>query len=139
MTSIKLRTIPIDKVWYEARIYEPIQNESILKAVYEFSRAAEKDPKASFALSIGNQGTFVGWVYSEPLEKPRAFEMFYDIPFTKNFTEPTIGWQGQLNASMARVLGPVVKQRYLQTVHDWIALFTYIIGEQLWAFLSGLI
>ena len=114
MTRFTLQTVPIDKIWYEARIYHRSQNERILKAISQFNQAAEEDPRASFAFSLANNETFMAWIYSEPVEYPAAFKMFYEIPYERHFTSPAIGTQTQFTASLAGVLGPFAKMRFVE-------------------------
>ena len=107
--------MPINQIWFEARLYHHSFNERILEAIAQYEMAAEEDDYASFAFSLGNDHTFVAWIYSKPVEYPEVFKMFYDIPYEKHFTNATIGTTSQFTASLARVLGPPIKMRYADT------------------------
>lgn len=91
-------------------------NHFILEAIFEYQKVAEHDPKASMVHHIGKNKTLLGWIYSDPVEFPDIFKMFYDIPYVGHFHEPTIGKILSFSKDMSKVLGPVKKMRYvLQT------------------------
>lgn len=102
-----MATIPVNSIWYTARLYDPSQNDRLIEAVYAYQQAAEKDHRASFAFSLSNSQTFVGFVYAEPVEFPDVFSMFYDIPWTKDFIVPTFGTQFSLVKAYEQVLGAI--------------------------------
>ncbi|KKY15982.1 putative fad binding domain-containing protein [Diplodia seriata] len=95
----------MERIWYEARIYGPQQNRRLLKAVHDYQEAAEEDARSSFAFSLSNNHTIVAWIYSEPVERPDVFSMFYDIPFERHFIEPLFGTPYTLAKAFETVLG----------------------------------
>ncbi|KAL0262792.1 hypothetical protein SLS55_001765 [Diplodia seriata] len=105
VTAFELETLPMEHIWYEARIYGPQQNRRLLKAVHDYQEAAEEDPRSSFAFSLSNNHTIVAWIYSEPVERPDVFSMFYDIPFERHFIEPSFGTPYTLAKAFETVLG----------------------------------
>ncbi|KAI1367949.1 putative 6-hydroxy-D-nicotine oxidase [Xylaria arbuscula] len=105
VTEFELETVPVDKIWYESRIYGPDESRQLLKAVREYQERAEEDPRASFAFSLSSNHTIVAFIYSEPVERPAVFSMFYGIPYEKHFIEPTLGTPYTLAAAFEKVLG----------------------------------
>ncbi|RYP63646.1 hypothetical protein DL769_006901 [Monosporascus sp. CRB-8-3] len=133
VTQFELETVPIDRIWYESRIYEPRESLRLLEAVREYQVAAEADEKASFAFSLSNNHTIVAFIYSAPEAYPAVFNMFYDIPFRQNFIEPSFGTPYSLAAAFEQVLGdrpsfkelrevaPIVRRDALQIqLHDYV-------------------
>lgn len=105
MTEFELETVHVDQIWYEARVYPPSENRKLLRAVREYQTAAEDDDHASLAFSISYDHSFVAFVYSKPMERPAVFDMFYGIPFQKDFIKSSNGSQYSLAAAFASVLG----------------------------------
>ncbi|KAI0882021.1 uncharacterized protein GGS22DRAFT_191752 [Annulohypoxylon maeteangense] len=105
VTKFVLETIPVDRIWYEARIYGPDESRRLLRAVREYQAAAEEDEKASFAFSLSNNHTIVAFVYSAPVEFPPVFQMFRDIPFQRHFIEPSLGTPYTIAKAFETVLG----------------------------------
>ncbi|OJD36447.1 fad linked oxidase-like protein [Diplodia corticola] len=105
VTAYELETLPMEHIWYESRIYGPEQSRRLLKAVRQYQEAAEEDPRSSFAFSLSNNHTIVAWIYSEPVERPDVFSMFYDIPFERHFIEPSLGTPYTLAKAFETVLG----------------------------------
>lgn len=105
VTEFELETVPVDKIWYESRIYGPGESRQLFKAVREYQELSEEDPRASFAFSLSSNHTIVAFIYSEPVERPDVFSMFYDIPYEKHFIEPTLGTPYTLAAAFEKVLG----------------------------------
>ncbi|PKY01601.1 hypothetical protein P168DRAFT_321182 [Aspergillus campestris IBT 28561] len=112
VTKFTYWTVPIDKIWFAARIYEPSANGQILKAIEEWQKAAENESRGSIIHHIGHRRTLLGWIYSSPVEFPPLFEMFYDIPYESWFVESTIGTILDFTKSTSnRVLGTPQKLR----------------------------
>lgn len=111
MTKFTVWTVPIDKIWFEARIYEPSANVQILRAIEKWQQAAETDSKGSIIHHIGREKTLLGWIYSSPVEFPPLFEMFYDIPYQSWFVESTIGTILDFTRNTSKVLGSQQKLR----------------------------
>ncbi|KAI0521218.1 Glucooligosaccharide oxidase [Xylaria bambusicola] len=105
VTEFELETVPVDKIWYESRIYGPGESRNLLTAVREYQEHAEEDPRASFAFSLSSNHTIVAFIYSEPVEYPDVFSMFYDIPYERHFIKPTLGTPYTLAAAFEKVLG----------------------------------
>ncbi|KAI0389234.1 hypothetical protein F5Y17DRAFT_449723 [Xylariaceae sp. FL0594] len=105
VTEFTLDTLPIDGIWYEARIYAPSENRRLIRAVREYQAAAEEDEKASFAFSLSGNHTIVAFVYSSPVAFPPVFGMFADIPFAGHFIEPSFGTPYTIAKAFEKVLG----------------------------------
>lgn len=113
ITEFELETVPVDRIWFEARIYAPSENRKLLEAVYKYQQAAEKDDSASLAFSLSNDHTFVAFVYSKPAHRPAVFDMFYNITFVKTFIDSSIGSQYDLVTAFASVLGDEKPSKYV--------------------------
>jgi hypothetical protein len=98
-------------VWFEAVLYDPVQNQKVLRAIKKYQEVAETDDAASFAFSLSNKHTFVAWLYSKPVERPKVYEMFYDIPIQTHFADSKIGSPLDFTASLETVLGPPAVMR----------------------------
>ena len=112
MTRFTLRTVPIDKIWFESRLYDPSQNHAILDAIATWQTVAETDPHASIVHHIGHQKTLLGFIYSKPTPYPDIYKMFYDIPYVGHFHPPTTGRILDFSRDMSKILGPPKKLRY---------------------------
>lgn len=123
MTKFTFRTVPIDNIWFAARIYEPSSNEKILKAIEEWQKAAENEPEGSIVHHIGHKRTLLGWIYSSPVEFPPLFKMFYDIPYESWFVESTIGTVLDFTRNTSKVLGPPQKLRSVRIHSSSISMF----------------
>jgi hypothetical protein len=82
-----MATVP-NKVWAEARLYPSSENNRLLGAMMEYHEAIEKTNKAVLYFHTVNSTTLLVFLYCEPVETPKVFNCFYDIPFIKNFIEP---------------------------------------------------
>ncbi|KAF2121074.1 hypothetical protein BDV96DRAFT_640484 [Lophiotrema nucula] len=91
-----LSTVPIKNIWYESNAYAPDQAHAILDAFAKFQE--QDDPKAALIISLRTQVGIVAFVYSAPEEKPKAFDMFYDIPVLAPGVPATLGTVKQLSA-----------------------------------------
>ncbi|KAF1969123.1 hypothetical protein BU23DRAFT_653834 [Bimuria novae-zelandiae CBS 107.79] len=88
-------------MWYQVGIYASAQVPAILDAFAKWQNTGATDLKSTVALIIGLQTTTLGFFYSEPASKPKAFELFYDIPSLAIAIPPT---NGTVN-SLTQVLG----------------------------------
>ena len=111
VTQFTFKTVPVDKIWFEARLYDPSSNDKIFEAIEEWQKVAENDPKGSIVHHIGHGRTLLGWIYSEPIEYPSLFKMFYDIPYHSYFVQSTTGTVLDFSRNMSKVLGPPKKMR----------------------------
>ncbi|KAI0099190.1 hypothetical protein GGR51DRAFT_397511 [Nemania sp. FL0031] len=105
VTQFVLETVPIDHIWYEARIYAPSENRKLLRAVREYQAAAEEDEKASLAFSLSNNHTIAAFIYSAPVQFPPVFNIFADIPFERHFITPNTGTPYAMVKAFETVLG----------------------------------
>ena len=100
VTSLTYRTLPIDKIWYEVRVYDRTQNPKLLDALYEHQIATANNPNIHCVpvfLNLDTPATFVGFVsYDANEPHPEAFKQFYDIPYVTHMAKPTIGTIAQL-------------------------------------------
>ncbi|KAI2470352.1 hypothetical protein F4781DRAFT_430375 [Annulohypoxylon bovei var. microspora] len=105
VTKFVLETVPVDRIWYEARVYGLDEGRRLIRAVREYQAAAEEDEKASFAFSLSSNHTIVAFVYSAPVEFPPVFHMFRDIPFQRHFIEPSLGTPYTIAKAFEAILG----------------------------------
>lgn len=99
-TSLTYRTLPIDKIWYEVRVYDREQNAKLLDALYEHQIATADNPNIHCVpvfLNLDTPATFIGFVsYDAHEPHPEAFKQFYDLPYVTHMAKPTIGTVAQL-------------------------------------------
>ncbi|KAI1423464.1 FAD-binding domain-containing protein [Xylaria sp. FL1777] len=95
VTSFTYKTLPIDKVWFEARLYAADQNQALVNALVSYQELASKDPNANivFGLSPNRSApqSFVGFVYLDPVPSPSIFDPFFAIPPAGTMINSTIG------------------------------------------------
>ncbi len=84
VTSFTYATIPIDQVWFEARLYRADMNWQLLDALVTYQQLAVNDPKANIVYQLSENMTdpqsFVGFLYLDPIERPAVFQPFLDLP-----------------------------------------------------------
>ncbi|KAL1979197.1 hypothetical protein VTN96DRAFT_6519 [Rasamsonia emersonii] len=102
VTSFTYRTLPIDKMWFEARLYTRDKNQQLLNALVAYQEMASNDSKANIVYQLSENTTapqsFVGFLYLDPVEYPSVFSPFYDIPHTVNMIDSTIGTLADLSS-----------------------------------------
>ncbi|KAK5988324.1 Prosolanapyrone-II oxidase-like protein [Cladobotryum mycophilum] len=103
VTSFTYRTLPIDKMWFEARLFTAEKNQQLLDALVEYHKVASQDPKATITFSLSEDKSapksFIGLTYMDPIEPPDVFAPFYDIPSDKIMIKSTIGTLSDLSLS----------------------------------------
>ena len=101
-TSFTYKTLPIDRMWFESRVYAPENNQRLLDALVAYQELASKDSKASIVYQLSENITvpqsFVGFLYFDPVERPSVFSPFYDIPQSSSRISSTIGNLAELAA-----------------------------------------
>lgn len=102
VTSFTYKTYPVDKMWFEARLYTSDKNQELLNALVEYQNLAENDTKCSIVYSLSADSSapqsFVGFLYLDPIEHPAIFSPFYRIKQAKNMTNSTIGTIADLSS-----------------------------------------
>ena len=95
VTSFTYRTLPIDNMWFESRLYTPDKNQLLLNALVAYNEMAVNDTKANIIYqlseSTSSPQSFVGFLYLDPVERPSVFRPFYDIPQNSTRINSTIG------------------------------------------------
>ena len=94
VTSFTYKTLAIDNMWFESRLYTSDKNQQLLDALVTYQEMAINDTKANIVYQLSENTaspqSFVGFLYLEPLELPSVFRAFYDIPQTINKINSTI-------------------------------------------------
>lgn len=98
-----MTTVP-NKIWAEARLYQPSQNAQLLEALMQYHEAIEKDNKATLIWHSVNQATLLVFFYCAPVESPDVFQSFYDIPFMTRVVEPGCRTIHEMVQAVANVL-----------------------------------
>lgn len=95
VTSFTYKTLPIDKVWFESRLYTPDKNQQLLNALVSYQEMAVNDTKANIVYQLSEDASlpqsFVGFVYLDPIERPPIFDPFYRIPQNSTRITSTFG------------------------------------------------
>ena len=87
VTKMDLVTVPTAS-WAEARIYPPTAYPELVQGLMKYHEAIETDNKASLVWHGTSQAILLVFFYCAPVEKPAAFQSFYDIPFVMSFVPP---------------------------------------------------
>lgn len=104
-----LVTVPTES-WAEARVYPPTAYPELAKGLMKYHQAIEVDNKASLVWHATSQAILLVFFYCAPVEKPAAFQSFYDIPFLMNFVPPGTRSIYELVQAVASVISPEVLQ-----------------------------
>ena len=93
--SYTYKTLPIDKVWFESRLYNADRNQELIKALVEYQALAANDSNASIVYTLSENaagpGSFVGFLYLKPTPRPAVFQPFYNVRSAGNRIDSTIG------------------------------------------------
>ncbi|KAF2477208.1 FAD-binding domain-containing protein [Lindgomyces ingoldianus] len=89
VTRYDLRTVPIKDIWYQMTVYGPEKAPDLLDAFAAWQ--GSPDTKGSVAMIATLSSVIVGLVYIEPIESPKVFQPFYDIPRLATAVPSTIG------------------------------------------------
>jgi hypothetical protein len=76
-------------IWYEMSVYGPDKTMELLDAFAAWQDSP--DTKGSATMIITLSSVIVGLVYPEPIERPKVFQSFYDIPPLVTPIPSTIG------------------------------------------------
>ncbi|GKZ37673.1 hypothetical protein AbraIFM66950_009322 [Aspergillus brasiliensis] len=109
VTKMDLVTVPTES-WAEARIYPPTAYPELVKGLMKYHEAIEVDNKASLVWHATSQAILLVFFYCAPVDKPAAFQSFYDIPFMMNFVPPGTRSIYELVQAVASVISPEVLQ-----------------------------
>lgn len=104
-----LVTVPTES-WAEARVYPPTAYPELAKGLMKYHEAIEVDNKASLVWHATSQAILLVFFYCAPVEKPAAFQSFYDIAFLMNFVPPGTRSIYELVQAVASVISPEVLQ-----------------------------
>lgn len=95
VTSFTYKTLPIDRIWFESRLYTSDKNQQLLNALIIYQEMAANDTKANIVYQLSEDTaspqSFVGFIYLEPVELPSVFRPFYEIPQAVTNIESTVG------------------------------------------------
>ncbi|KAI0425480.1 hypothetical protein F5Y09DRAFT_352244 [Xylaria sp. FL1042] len=103
VTSLTYKTLPHDKMWFAARLYTSDKNQQLLDALIEYERLSANSTKSSIVYSLSYTGTtapgsFVGFLYLDPVEFPPVFEPFLKIEQALDMINSTIGTVAELTS-----------------------------------------
>ncbi|KAL1637024.1 hypothetical protein SLS58_009463 [Diplodia intermedia] len=125
VTKYDVNTIPAADCWFEGRTYAPNQTEKLFEAMIKYSAAAENDTSAGLVFNISPGESIVAFVYSKPVEKPDVYSMFYDIPYTQNYINSTLGNTYDLALAFADVTDLSTARRQTVAVAHKYSLQSY--------------
>lgn len=102
VTSFTYKTLPINNMWFESRLYTPDKNQQLLNALVKYQELAVNDTNSNivYQLSedISSPQSFVGFLYLDPVERPPVFDPFYEIVPTSYRINSTIGNLAELTS-----------------------------------------
>ena len=100
--SFTFKTIPLDKVWFESRLYTSDKNQRLLNALVTYQQKAINDTKADVIYQLSENASspqsFVGFLYLDPIERPSIFSPFFEIPHFSTRINSTFGDLADLSA-----------------------------------------
>lgn len=79
VTKYDLYTVPIQKIWYTARVHLASDVPALLAAFAQYQAEGALDAKTSVILQLGLDTCIVGLVYSEEAVQPAAFDPFFAV------------------------------------------------------------
>lgn len=95
VTKFELRTIPVKNIWYELNAYSIDQASELFDAFAAYQK--QPDTKGTLALITSLTSITVGFIYSQPVERPEAFAAFYNITPVATLVPSTMGTVQILN------------------------------------------
>jgi len=98
-----------NKIWAEARIYEPSETNALLEALMLYHEAIEETNKAVLYFHVVEQVTLLVFFYCSPVENPAVFDCFYDIPYKTKLIEAGCKTVYDAIQGIANVLDNTVK------------------------------
>ncbi|KAI2845191.1 CAZyme family AA7 [Aspergillus niger] len=129
VTKMDLVTVPTES-WAEARVYPPTAYPELAKSLIKYQEAIEVDNKASLVWHATSQAILLVFFYCAPIEKPAAFQSFYDIPFLMNFVPPGTRSIYELVQAVASVISPEVLHHEFRTMSSRPCLELYEATEK---------
>ena len=132
VTSFTYKTLPIDRMWFESRVYTSDKNHQLLNALVTYQEMAANDTKASIIYQLSEETespqSFVEFLYLEPIELPSVFQAFYDIPQTLTRINSTINNLATLASLYYEPVYPQVPpSRYVLRKSFLTRLSTYLV------------
>lgn len=123
VTSFTYKTLPIDKMWFAARLYTADKNQQLLNALVAYQELAANDDKANIVYQLSEDATapqsFVGFLYLDPIEYPSVFSPFLEIIQATDMINSTLGTLSDLATLYNNPQYPdpgVVPSRYVHTI-----------------------
>ncbi|GLB13082.1 hypothetical protein AtubIFM61612_000481 [Aspergillus tubingensis] len=129
VTKMDLVTVPTES-WAEARVYPPTAYPELAKGLMKYHEAIEVDNKASLVWHATSQAILLVFFYCAPVEKPAAFQSFYDIAFLMNFVPPGTRSIYELVQAVASVISPEVLHHEFRTMSSRPCLELYEATEK---------
>ncbi|KAF1843187.1 bifunctional solanapyrone synthase [Cucurbitaria berberidis CBS 394.84] len=81
ITHITMKTFPLGKVWGGTIVYTGDFRDELMQAFATYQQNGQRDTKSAVLsyLAINNATAYVSLIYLDPVERPAAFEPFYNI------------------------------------------------------------
>ncbi|KHN93732.1 FAD-binding, type 2 [Metarhizium album ARSEF 1941] len=116
VTRFDVQTVENGQIWFEGLFFKVSQHERLLTVAADFAAAAEDDPNVSITYNLGPAGAAVYLAYNSPINRPKIYAPFYDIPH-QNIIKSTLGtWVDFHNA--VSDLNPFSSLRIAITTYD---------------------
>lgn len=82
VTHVTMKTVPLEKVWGGALVFTNEHRDDIMRAFSRYQDAGQLDGKSAVLpyMGLNNDTTYLILTYLDGVEKPDAFQPFYDIP-----------------------------------------------------------
>nr|D7UQ40.1 RecName: Full=Bifunctional solanapyrone synthase; AltName: Full=FAD-dependent monooxygenase sol5; AltName: Full=Prosolanapyrone-II oxidase; AltName: Full=Prosolanapyrone-III cycloisomerase; AltName: Full=Solanapyrone biosynthesis protein 5; Flags: Precursor [Alternaria solani]BAJ09785.1 oxidase/Diels-Alderase [Alternaria solani] len=89
VTHIVQRTYPLGKIWGGSMIFPGNASAQFMAALADYQAKGQLDKKSAILPYVGliADAVVAQFSYLEPVERPEAFEAFYDIPVIQDLTQ----------------------------------------------------
>jgi hypothetical protein len=82
LTRVTLATYPMARTWGGTLVYSNTQRDALMRAFYSYQKVGQLDTNSAVLsyMGISNDTMYVNLAYLDGVDRPNAFQPFYDIP-----------------------------------------------------------
>ena len=82
VTHVTMKTFPLEKVWGGALVFTNDHRDDIMRAFSAYQNSGQLDGKSAVLpyMGLNNDTTYILLAYLDAVERPKAFQPFYDLP-----------------------------------------------------------
>ncbi|KAF2265021.1 bifunctional solanapyrone synthase [Lojkania enalia] len=88
LTRVTLATYPMGKVWGGTLVYTNDHRDAVMRAYAAYQKDGQLDTNSGLLsyMAISNNTYFINFAYLDGVERPKAFQPFYNIPTVADMT-----------------------------------------------------